>query len=841
MLSVSRLITYFQPNSYELSLDIDRPKRTFSGVVIINGVAKNEHELRLHAKDLKIESIHVNQTPVSWQLDTNDELTFAYDSVLDSKCTITVVFSGTITDQMHGMYPCFFDHDGTKKELIATQFESHHAREAFPCIDEPEAKATFDVTLTTEQNVEVLGNMPVKSSKQEVVSGKELLVTTFERTPRMSSYLLAWVIGDLHKRSAKTKRGVEVNVWATRTQKLESLDFALDFATRCIDFYEEYFGVDYPLPKSDHVALPDFTSGAMENWGLITYREIALLADPDTATIDSKHYVAMVVAHELSHQWFGNLVTMKWWDNLWLNESFANFIENLPIHAMHPEWNIWMDYASTWSLMALRRDAIDGVQPVQTEVRHPDEITSLFDGAIVYGKGGRLIGMLREYVGEADFRAGLKRYFETFAYQNTTGSDLWDALEAVSGKPVGAFMNKWILRSGYPVVHVRTDGLSQEQFFIGSHEASDKIWPIPLAAQPAGTIPAVLETQTVSTQIALDTRLNVGNWSHFITDYSKQHFAHLLGEISSYSPLDRLQLINERILLTRSGHVPNDALIPLLQASTHETDEGVWGILHLGLSELKKFVEFDEPARSGLKKLARQIADVQYDRLGWNAGKNEPENDTKLRPIILALKLYGEDQAAIETAVKQYHGAAKIDELNPELRSIILAGKVKAGVDRSEFDALLQDYTSSNSSLVQEDIIGALTGSDNVAQIEHLLACLLDKTIIRPQDASHVFAYLVRNRIAKEAAWQWLRQHWDWVEATYGGDKSFDDFVRFSASALTTHEQLHEFREFFTPIGEREPSIHRAIKLGDKEIAARIELIERDGDAVRNILRSNDD
>ena len=291
MLSVSRLITYFQPNSYELSLDIDRPKRTFSGVVIINGVAKNEHELRLHAKDLKIESIHVNQTPVSWQLDTNDELTFAYDSVLDSKCIIAVVFSGTITDQMHGMYPCFFDHDGTRKELIATQFESHHAREVFPCIDEPEAKATFDVTLATEQNVEVLGNMPIKSQTTE----NNQLVTTFDRTPRMSSYLLAWVVGELHKKSATTKGGVEVNIWATPAQPAESLDFALDIATRTIDFFDEYFGVPYPLPKSDHVALPDFSSGAMENWGLITYREHTLLVDEHNTTLGTKQYVAMEI------------------------------------------------------------------------------------------------------------------------------------------------------------------------------------------------------------------------------------------------------------------------------------------------------------------------------------------------------------------------------------------------------------------------------------------------------------------------------------------------------------------------------------------------------------------
>ena len=835
MTTSRHLIDYFVPSHYNLSLAINREARSFTGTVVIDGQSAKDGSIFVHTKDLTIISSSIDGKSVEVKMGDNDELELKANSITGANHSIVLGFSGSITDQMHGMYPCYFDHDGSKKELIATQFESHHAREVFPCLDEPEAKATFDVTLTTETGVTVLGNMPVTSQKEE----DNLLVTSFERTPKMSVYLLAWVYGDIHKKSAKTKRGVEVNIWATVAQKPESLDFALDFAAKTIDYFEDYFDIEYPLPKSDHIALPDFTSGAMENWGLITYREITLLADPATSTVDDKHYVAAVIAHELSHQWFGNLVTMKWWNNLWLNESFANFIENLPIHAMHPDWGIWMDYASSWSLMAMRRDAIEGVQSVQTDVNHPDEITSLVDAAIVYGKGGRLIGMLRRYVGEDDFRKGLKLYFERFAYKNTTGEDLWDALEEASGKPVREFMDKWVLRSGYPIVHVTENGLRQEQFFIGQHEPSNTIWPVPLAAENAPELPDVFEAKELRAEISTSTRLNVGNWSHFITNYTDQHFNNLLNNIQSYQPLDRLQLINERVLLTRSGHVANASLVPLLQKSSTESHESVWTILNLALGELKKFIEFDDTGREQLKKLALQISQFQFERLSWNANNNESENDTKLRPLMLGLQVYGENKAVINQAVSRYDSITSLEELDSELRGIILAAKVKNGLTTDEFDALMKAYTSSASSVVREDVLGAITGTEDELQVATLLEYLTDSSIVRPQDATHWYINLLRSRYAKAATWQWLQNNWDWVVKTYGGDKSYDDFARYSAGVLSTRKQLEEYTAFFAPMKEQ-PALKRVIELGIAEIQARVELIESQQSEVKQALANLD-
>ena len=501
MTTVPRLIKTFTPNHYSLSVDLsDAADYVFSGTVSIQGKSPQAGKILLHAKDLAIQSATIDGRSADFEHGKFDELSIGDDSTAIGPHNIVITFSGKITDAMHGLYPCYYEHEGVKKQLFATQFESHHAREVFPCVDEPEAKATFDVTLTTTPGITVLGNQPVKWQREK----DEKLVTTFETTPRMSSYLLAWVVGEMHRKTATTKDGVEVNVWATPAQRPESLDFALDHAVKTIEFFDEYFGVAYPLPKSDHVALPDFSSGAMENWGLITYREIALLADPATTTVSSKQYIATVISHELSHQWFGNLVTMKWWNNLWLNESFATMMEYIAVDAIHPEWNVWLDFAAGESIMALRRDAIDGVQAVQVEVNHPDEISSLFDGAIVYAKGARLLRMCQQFVGDEAFRLGLKSYFTEFAYQNTEADDLWKHLSAASGKDISALMHTWISQSGYPVVHVNSDGLRQEQFFIGPHEPSHKLWPIPLDAESSEDLPALLETSELSLPIADD-------------------------------------------------------------------------------------------------------------------------------------------------------------------------------------------------------------------------------------------------------------------------------------------------------------------------------------------------
>lgn len=835
---VSRLIEQFVPEHYQLSLDLRRGERTFSGTLTLNGSAATDSgEIVVHAKDLVINSVTVDGKNAEFSQGENDELAIKHADITRGRHIVVFSFSGTITDAMHGLYPCYYEHDGVKKELLATQFESHHAREVFPCIDEPEAKATFDVILTTEQDTTVLGNMPVREQRVE----NERLVTSFATTPRMSTYLVAWVTGELHKKTAMTKRGVEVNVWATPAQTPASLDFALDIASRTIDFFEEYFDTPYPLPKSDHVALPDFSSGAMENWGLVTYREIALLADPATTSVSSKHYIATVVAHELSHQWFGNLVTMKWWNNLWLNESFATLMEYIAVDALHPEWNVWLDFATMESIMALRRDSLDGVQAVQVDVHHPDEISTLFDGAIVYAKGARLLRMCQQYIGHDAFQAGLKAYFASYKYGNTEGDDLWNALAAASGKDVTNLMNTWISQSGYPVVTAELEGstlqLSQKQFFVGPHEPSERQWPIPLNASDE-SIPELLAADNISVNYTSEAplRLNVGDSAHFIAHYDDTLLARLMQEVKSgtLSSLDKVQLLHEQTLLARAGLISSAKLLPLLEAYKDETAEPVWDIISLAIGELKKFVESDETAEIQLRHFSGELARKQYERLGWNPTEGEDETTTKLRTTIIGLMVYSQDEEVLATAQRLYNDTT-LEQLDPELRPLIIGSVVRYNSSPAIIDQLLTAYKTTSLSELQQDIASGLTSTKDDTVVKRLLDQITDSSTVRHQDVARWFVWLIRNRDGKRLAWQWVRDNWSWIEKTFGSDKSYDDFPRYAAGALTTRAQLEEYKTFFTPL-QSEPALTRVIVIGIGEIEGRVELIERDGDAVRAAL-----
>lgn len=838
MQTVPRLITTFIPDHYTLSLTLQRKKRTFSGLVTIHGTSTpGSATISVHAKELEIESATLDGKAATFTAGDNDELVISHPDMTAGKHIVAIAFHGVITDAMHGLYPCYYEHNGEKKELLATQFESHHAREVFPCIDEPEAKATFDLTLTTEPDSTVLGNMPVKQQRIE----NSHLVTIFKKSPRMSTYLLAWVVGELHKKTATTKSGVQVNIWATPAQKPESLDFALSIATRTIDFFDEYFDTPYPLPKSDHVALPDFSSGAMENWGLITYREIALLADPVTTGISTKQYIATVVTHELSHQWFGNLVTMKWWNNLWLNESFATLMEYVAVDALHPEWDMWLDFSTMESILALRRDSIDGVQAVQIDVNHPDEISTLFDGAIVYAKGARLLRMLQHYIGREAFQTGLKAYFAKHAYGNTEGDDLWQALSKASGKDITLFMNTWISQSGYPVVTVEENEesttLSQKQFFIGPHKPSTKLWPIPLGASDAA-FPALLDTaeHTVAYTSNQPLRLNTADTAHFITKYSPLHLEKILNQMKQgeLSALSRLQLLHEQTLLARAGEISTATLIPLLDAYRTETDEPVWNIVWLALSELRKFVEDDPESEQQLRALSAAMARNQYQRLGWEKAIGETESDSKLRATIISMMLYGEDKQAVAAAIELFH-ANKLEALDPELRALIIGATVRYGSDSNVTQTLLEAYKTTASADLKQDISSGLTSTRSHDILRNFLELIKDESVVRPQDVVRWFGAIIRNRDGRTLAWQWARDNWSWITKTFSGDKSYDYFPRIVAGALLTKEQLGEYRAFFEPM-QTEPALTRVITLGISDIEGRVALIERDTEVVQAAL-----
>lgn len=845
---VRRLFADFTPQHYELTLDPDPTSLKITGSVIITGqkVSRPSRRLTFHQSGLKILRARIVRQDKKGEQDIsvtriNHHNSFSEvrlhttQALYPGSYTVEMSFEGTVSSGMQGVYYSDYVVNEEKKRVISTQLESHFARQAFPCIDEPEAKATFALTLLSPPGQAVLGNMPATSQTEK--DGK--LRTTFETTPKMSTYLLAFVFGELQSKETKTKNDVVVRAWSTEAHRPEALDFALDTAVRGLEFFEDYYHTPYPLPKLDHVAIPDFSAGAMENWGLITYRETAFIADPDSASQSSKEIIAEVILHEISHQWFGNLVTMRWWDDLWLNESFANVMAFVAEDALYPEWRIWNTYIAGDGLAALRRDSIAGVQAIKTDVHHPSEINSIFDPSIVYAKGGRLINMLMQYLGQDTFRHGLKNYFAKHAYGNTTGQDLWKALS--NGDDVAKIMNPWLERSGFPVVEVTQNGtslaLGQSHFLMDSAKTDpDRIWPVPLLADSTA-LPALLETAHLQVELPTETfvRINKNATGHYLVQYvNPAHAEAIAGQSAKkqLSPAERLALLNDSIMLARAGKQSVSATLQLLEHYKREDEEPVWNIIALVLADLRRFVDIDETLEEPHRALVCKLIDVEAKRLGWKEKPDEPSEDTKLRALILSMGVFAKHSEILPKALELF-AAYKNDSsvISSELRGVVMSAAVR-GQAHDAFSYLLQLEEKTSDVALKLDIMDALTATKDQPQAAVLLSRLRDATKVRQHDVDRWLAYLLRNRYTRTLAWDWLRNNWDWIAKTFANDHSFDYFPRYAASAFNTPQLLEEYKTFFEP-HKTMPALARSIPLGIEEIENRVAWLQRDISAVK--------
>ena len=667
---VTRLYQQFKPNHYILDLNIDKKKQVFRGSVIISGqkTSRPNQRLTFHQTDLNIISAEVTHhhkqgdRPVAVDRINShnkfNEVRLHSNQVLyPGNYTIRLEFKGKITRPMNGLYPCFFKEARRDKQLLATQFESHHAREVFPCIDEPEAKATFDLSLHSSLNEIALSNMPIK--KQEEEGGE--LVTHFESTPHMSTYLLAFITGELSFLEDKTRQGVIVRTYATK-ENIEFTKFALESAVKILEFFNEYFGIDYPLPKCDLVALPDFGAGAMENWGLITFREQALLDDPANTSISGKQYVATVVAHELAHQWFGNLVTMRWWTDLWLNEGFASWIEYLAVDKLFPEWQMWTQFLVEEQQPALKLDALEHTHPVVVPVDDPAEIRTIFD-TISYNKGASVIQMLHEYLGKTAFRDGLRHYLNLHKYSNTDTVDLWEALETISDKPVKEFMSSWTNQPGYPIIRAdigeTTVKLSQSRFYSNpkpQHENKLAVWPIPLLSnhpQLRKKLDTTTDTFEVSDTSSL--KLNQGNSGFYRVTYNASHI-HRLGELihrGKVEPIDRLSILSDAFESAKAGYLPTTDALALLERFGYEDNSAVWDVITANLGSIRMIMD-DDKLRESMKPYVRSLIESQLKRLGWQVKPKDSHFDRLLRPSILGMASLAEEPDAVKHTPKLF-------------------------------------------------------------------------------------------------------------------------------------------------------------------------------------------
>ena len=836
MTANKRLLETFQPEHYDLYLDIDRGKKTISGRTTITGYA-SQSQIAVNQKYLHVNSVQVAGQDVPF---TTDDQAEAIDITLPQAgaVTLTIDYTAPLTDTMMGIYPSYYEVNGEKKQLIGTQFETTAARQAFPSVDEPAAKATFSLAIKYDEHPgeTIIANMP----EDHVENG----VHYFQETVRMSTYLVAFAFGEMQSKLTETKSGVKVGVFATKAHQPKELDFALDIAKRAIEFYEDFYQTPYPLPHSWQLALPDFSAGAMENWGLVTYREAYLLLDPDNTSLDMKQLVATVITHELAHQWFGDLVTMNWWDDLWLNESFANMMEYVSVDAIHPDWHIWELFQTTEAPMALQRDATDGVQPVHVAVNNPAEIDSIFDSAIVYAKGSRMLVMVRALLGDDALRKGLKNYFAAHKYHNAKGSDLWQALGEDSGLDIGKIMNSWLEQPGYPVVTAAVDDqgqlvLSQKQFFIGDGVDQGRTWQIPLNSNYDAAPQIMTDKQVVlgNYQELRDKngqpfRLNVGNNSHFIVKYDDTLLKDILDSADQLDPISQRQLLQDLRLLAEGQQVSYADLVPLLKRFANSPSAIVNAELYHIANNLKMFVQPGSPEEQELRAFFDQLSKQAVARLGWLPKDGENNDDQLTRPYVLNASLYARNADSMAEAHRIFSDYQdRLEQLSADVRELVLKNEVQNYGNDELFEKLIKAYQDTADASFKQDIRGALPNTTDPATIKKIIALYENASVIKPQDLRAWYRGVLANDAGQQAAWDWLRTDWQWLNDTVGGDMEFATFITVTAGVFHTPERLAEFKDFFEP-KINTPGLTREIKMDINIIESKVALIDSEKAAI---------
>lgn len=822
---MEQLAKYFTPELYEIELRINKDTEQVQGRVKIQGTAKSS-TIKLHVKNLKINQLTINQRPVTFTEDAEAETISFTSLVVDAEISIEARYSLQLSHGMTGLYLSTYEYEGKTERIVSTQFESHYARMMFPCVDEPAAKAKFSLkVIDTDSTDTILSNMPIKTERTLTYTSvnSELnpktdpnamnlsievtrKIVEFETTPRMSTYLLALCLGHFQSVTTKNQHGVTITTYAPLNQAKESLVEPNQIAGEALDFYDQAFGVPYPLPKLDQVAVPDFDAGAMENWGLVTYRESCLLIDK-TATLTDKIQIATVITHELSHQWFGNLVTMAWWDDLWLNESFANMMEYYCLDAIRPEWKVWQEFFVSDCYYALTRDVSPDIQAVKQAVNHPSEIETLFDPAIVYAKGSHLMFMLMRLMGEQNFLKGLRDYFEKHQYQNTTGDDLWVALQPYAKFNVSDFMNQWITRPGFPII----EGEKQERFYLDGR-SNQESWPL--------------------VQVSDDMT------GHYVIGLTSEELQDKLARFSELSQEQQLRLLIDQSLLLRTPRGDLPASLDLLMYFRKETSFAIWSIIMSILGELKVYCPADTHAEANLKGYIRELISPQIARLGVSGKTEDTDDDKKLRESILSLAVYADDQSTILRLTEQYNIIYITDALNfatisPELLLPYLEAEFK-NTKEARFKEYLNLYVKTSSPTIKSLLLDIITDAKREEHLQTLLDMLSDTKVIRLQDHSGYVRDLLANHSTRKATFNWLYQNWDYLKNAVDG-KSLDIYPKIMARFIRNQSDFVLFQEFAKRF-ENDPALFRIIKIGIYEIENRLVMLSKNTEKLHQKL-----
>ena len=763
-----RLSPDVRPVAYRLHLEPNLESATFAGTVEIDlDLATASSAITLHAIELDVEpaelvagsATFVSSSPTFDA--TYETATFAFASEIPAgRSTMLLRFTGILNDQLHGFYRSTFTDDAGVEHVIATtQFEATDARRAFPCFDEPSLKATYQTTLVIPEHLEAYSNTAVIA---DVATGDGRRSVTFAETMIMSTYLVAFVVGPFEATAVTMVRGVPVRI-VYPVGKGHLCAWAMEAAVHALEFFTDYFAIAYPGDKVDLVAIPDFAAGAMENLGCVTFRETELLIDPATASTAELERVALVINHELAHMWFGDLVTMGWWEGIWLNEAFATFMESICTDHFRPEWKKWVSFNPSRD-MAFTVDGQHSTRPIEYEVISPNDCRGMFD-ILTYVKGCSILRMLEQFLGEETFRDGIRIYLKRHAYANTVTADLWAALEEASSLPVGQIMDTWIYQGGYPLISVEDGVLTQQPFAYAEStgtSAIGSIWQVPVLIRSLDddateTVVVSGENATYATSGAAI--INAGGSGFYRTRYSSAQLATIAARLTELDELERAVLLSDTWASVLVGQSSFDDVLTLALGLADLDEPATWTVVATALRMANRIVvDADRPA---LAAATQRICGPVLARLGVAPITGESHQAAELRAIVLdLLGVLAEDPAVISYATQRFDAS----DVSGDLADAIVGVVMNLGRPGDLATCEARRQAASNPQDEQRWLFAGARSADADGVLALVDRCFTD---VRTQDAPYLLAALIRNRLVGVDVWRAATARWAEANAKF--------------------------------------------------------------------------
>ncbi len=833
-----RLPRHTTPSHYDIDLDLDLETFTFAGSVGIDiDVVEETASIVLNAAEVDIKSAslsnHVEINEIVYD-DEKEMATLVLESPLSpGSYRLDLEHSGIINDQLRGLYRSTYrDADGVEHVLATSQCQATDARRIFPCWDEPDFKATYQATMTVAGGLEAYSNT-AELERTSVGDGK--VEFKFDRTMKMSTYLLAFIAGPFEATEPRVVRGTPIRIIVPQGN-LHLTDIALENAVFCFEYLSDYYDIPYPADKLDHIAIPDFAAGAMENVGLITYRDAYLVIDPDKASQAEKQNCLDVIGHEVAHQWFGNLVTMAWWEGAWLNEAFASFMELKATAAMRPEWKRWLAFQNQEVPWAMSTDQLASTRPIEFEVTHPDEVDQMFD-AITYGKGSAVLHMLDEFMGVENFRTGVGNYLRKHSYGNTVTTDLWEGLDGASDYPVSAIMDTWVYQRGFPQIDVKlVNGgveLAQRRYLVIPDESDTTVWKVPVQlrgsvdGQPFETKYLLEKDEAV---VEFDGPIdwvvaNAGGYGFYRTNYSDDLFESLLRHIDELGDNERLALVADTLGFVRNGQTSATHFLDLISRFGNEEEHAIWSVIIGGLALIEHHV-LSDGARPGFEAFVSDLVGPVLDRLGWEPQDGESDLTRKLRgDLIAALGNLADDDEVIDKCRSLTSQILHGETFDPEVCTAALSVYARSGGDEEHLK-LWHAYQEAVTPLEQVRFLRSVATVESEGEALDTLHKVVDGDI-RTQDGFWVFARLLGGKAGPDV-WAKARSQWDDVLAAMPGLTR--NRVVEGLPALSQPEVAADVKSFFAehPLPEASRALEQKLEL----LEANVKLRERETEEV---------